>query len=96
MHDLLQEMKEIGLRLATQDNRITQDPMFEVRDGGGQRWPKVVTYCLTESAAQAYIDANRHNMKNPTIYATSLYRNYEMIAIRKFLMELAKEEVPHV
>lgn len=45
-----------------------------------------VTGCFTEEGAKEYIRINGHNLKEPRIYAKSLYRNAEMIAIRKRLM----------
>jgi hypothetical protein len=130
----------IGERIATQNNRITAEPLFVVfqkrriygmtleaagdnfiwvdannnyaeaderqtrilermdlrgRDTGS--WERLgyvdvdrfVTACFTEAAAQAYIDANRHNLHEPFIYAESLYRNREMIAVRHALLDAA-------
>lgn len=46
-----------------------------------------VTPCLTEAGAQAYIEVNGHNLKDPRIYVTSGWRNAEWIALRAFFME---------
>jgi hypothetical protein len=46
-----------------------------------------VTVCFTARAAEAYIEANRHNLRNPRVYVDSAYRNAEIQAIRKFLMQ---------
>jgi hypothetical protein len=40
----------------------------------------------TRRAANRYLEANKHNLCDPRIYVDSLYRNKEMIAIRKVLM----------
>lgn len=44
-----------------------------------------VTVCFTEQACKDFIAANGHNLNEPRIYASSAYRNREMIAIREFL-----------
>lgn len=44
-----------------------------------------VTVCFTEQACKDYIAANGHNLNEPRIYASSAYRNHEMIAIREIL-----------
>ncbi len=54
------------------------------------RW-ETVTTCLTEDGAKAYLECNGHNIRSygaPRIYAESLYRNHEMIALREWLMTL--------
>jgi hypothetical protein len=48
---------------------------------------KFVTCCFTEQGAQRYLDGNKHNLRDPHIYVTSLYRNREMLAIREMLMK---------
>lgn len=45
-----------------------------------------VTACFTQGGAEDYLAANGHNLRNPHIYASSLYRNQEMIAVREALM----------
>lgn len=44
-----------------------------------------VTACFTEQACKDYIAENSHNLNEPRIYAATLYRNREMIAVREFL-----------
>ena len=41
---------------------------------------------FTERAAKEHIRINGHNLKNPYVYATSLWRCEEMKHIREFLM----------
>lgn len=132
-------LSAIGERIATQDNRITAEPLFVVfakqriygmdtaycdniawiyEDECVEVEPKkaralhatycrtctvppgylrtgyvdvdrFVTACFTETAAQDYIDANRHRLERPFIYAASLYRNHEMIAVRHSLLAAA-------
>ncbi len=52
-----------------------------------ERWEFVQAF-FTEAAAQRYIDGNKHNLGETGIYAYSAYRNYEWIAVRKFLKGL--------
>lgn len=49
-----------------------------------------VTTCFTREQAQRYIDENRHNLKNPSIYVESFNRNPEMLAVRELLICLAE------
>lgn len=51
---------------------------------------RFVTACFTEAGAQAYIDGNRHNLHKPFIYAASLYRNREMIEVRRMLLDAGR------
>lgn len=62
-------------------------------DGDCTSWERVpviefdefVTACFTEEGCRNYITKNRHNLNKPFIYASSLYRNDEMISIMNFL-----------
>lgn len=44
-----------------------------------------VTACFTEQGAKDYMQINGHNLKRPHIYAASLFRNREMIELRKWI-----------
>ncbi|MCW2242304.1 hypothetical protein [Azospirillum canadense] len=76
-------------------HRILERMHERGRDTG--RWERVgyvdtdefVTACFTEVGAQAYIDANGHNLHQPFIFVTSLYRNDEMIALRHLMLNAA-------
>ena len=88
-------LREIQRRLLTQDNRMTEAPIFLVRSQRSNRGkPEFVTACFTETAAQEFIHADGHNHKNPHIYADSGYRNVEWKNARRFFMDvqLPKEE----
>jgi hypothetical protein len=120
------DLSKVTERLNTQDNRVTQDPLFcaqeRVKDVGydrmyaegtdwinmesgdyeetephaegakeiGYKWRwKTVMVSFTEGACKDYLMANGHHHIGETrIYAMSLWRCSEMIAIRKYLMEL--------
>ena len=45
-----------------------------------------VTACFTEQGCKDFLEIQGHNLRKPFIYATSLYRNREMIALREALM----------
>jgi len=47
---------------------------------------RFVTACLTQKAAKDFIERNSHRLRKPFVYAESLHRNDEMIAIRNHLM----------
>lgn len=55
-----------------------------------------VTACFTEQAAKDYIEANAHNLNKPHVFANSLYRNKEMIAIRDAMMAPIDPDAPTV
>ena len=55
------------------------------------------TACFTEQGCKDYLAVNGHNLRKPFICAHSLYRNREMLELRKMLMakpvtEATKEE----
>jgi hypothetical protein len=54
-----------------------------------------VTACFTEQSCKDYIEANKHNLEKPFIYAASLYRNSEMIGLREFLLTKAESNITH-
>lgn len=47
-----------------------------------------VTACLTREGAAGYIARNGHNLRRPFLFVAGLYRNEEMISLRKYLMML--------
>jgi hypothetical protein len=127
------ELRAIGERLRTQDNRITQDPIFQVQvkeriygldsscsddfvwrdddyndveipeDADPDEPPdgvtviyyttiwRVVKEAFTEEGCKEHLRLNGHNYRGydeVRIYADSLYRCPEMIAIRNALIAL--------
>lgn len=48
--------------------------------------PQFETACLTRAGADAYLEANGHNLNQPYIYVHSLYRNDEMIGLREYVL----------
>lgn len=49
---------------------------------------------FTAKACQDHIDANHYHYKNPTVYGICSWRNPEMQAVQKHLIETAGEKVP--
>lgn len=49
--------------------------------------PVFQTACLTRAGADAYLEANGHNLNQPYIYVHSLCRNDEMIGLRDYLIK---------
>lgn len=44
------------------------------------------TACFTEQGCKDFLEIQGHNLRKPFIYATSLFRNREMTALREALM----------
>lgn len=44
------------------------------------------TACFTEQGCKDFLEIQGHNLRKPFIYATSLFRNWEMIALREALL----------
>ena len=67
------------------------DVEYEIDDYGNKESfievDEFVNAHFTEKAAQDHIDLNGHNLKKPFIYVTSLFRCYEMINIRNYLVQ---------
>lgn len=53
-----------------------------------------VTACLTRKGAQSYIDRNGHNLRQPFVYVRGLYRNEEVLALRRYLLAEFPEPKP--
>lgn len=51
---------------------------------------------FTQTAADRYIEENRHRMEDPRVYVDSAYRNKEWIAIRKWLAEAVPQQCTRV
>lgn len=50
------------------------------------------TACFTEQGCKDYLAVNGHNLRKPFTYAHSLFRNREMLELRKMLMAEPKEK----
>lgn len=69
------------------------DEITLTTDDGTEIWQRAaikavdefVTACFTEAGAKAYLENNGHNLRQPFIYVTSLYRNEEMKQLRDWL-----------
>jgi len=48
--------------------------------------PRFSQAFLTRKGAENYIESNGHNLTDPYIYVNSMWRNEEMINIRKYFM----------
>lgn len=71
---------------------------IEVPDGWDKvgyrdRWEFVQPF-FTKHAAEAYIEANRHNLTDPRTYVYSGYRNHEWEAVRQLLLRSHVREQP--
>jgi hypothetical protein len=71
-------------------NRMAHSRVFSV-PAGWVRVPYIeftqnIQPFFTEVGAQAYIDANRHNLHSPSIYVASAWRNLEWRALREYLI----------
>lgn len=53
------------------------------------------TACFTEQGCKDFLEIQGHNLCKPFIYATSLFRNREMIALREALMAGQLTAVEH-
>ncbi|MGP9557527.1 hypothetical protein [Psychrobacter sp. AOP7-A1-24] len=49
--------------------------------------PQFETACLTRAGADAYLEANGHNLNQPYIHVHSLNRNDEMIGLREHVID---------
>ena len=85
-----QELDAIAIDYDAAGNKLFQ---HEVVDDDGVSWEAVyyvdhwefVTCCLTQKAAEAYIQANRHNLTEPRVYVESAHRNQEWASIRELV-----------
>ena len=131
------DLKNIAKEISTQDNRITENPLFCVfqkeriyglTDDYSDTWEwcnsdsqcscepdeqcegshdgceqcyyverdRFINAHFTEKSANHYIKIDGHNLTKPFTYVTSLWRCYEMIDIRNFLMSGGKFDVDKI
>lgn len=84
--DEVTDEKEIEALEENERNDVKNPDHYKV--GYLDRW-EYVTGCFTEQACKDYIATNSHRHKGELrIYADSLYRNPEMIAVRNALLAL--------
>lgn len=62
-----------------------EEPEGFTRTAYQDRWEAESVF-FTEDAANAYIEANRHNLTEPRVYVASGYRNQEWQLVREFLL----------
>lgn len=63
------------------------------RVGVAHHW-EFVTCCLTEDGANAYLEANGHNLGETRVCVRSAWRNEEMQAVQSLVSEQADRQVP--
>ncbi len=51
--------------------------------------PYVVNAHLTDEGAKLFIEQNKHNLNKPYTYANSFYRCWDMIDLRKFIIDFS-------
>lgn len=79
--EALNFLATLGEHIATQDCRATSDCIYQVRDGDNKTLHGA--HFLTQSAADDYIERNRHNLGDGCyVYVDSGYRNPEWQALR--------------
>ena len=75
-------MINIKHELETQDNRMTEEPMFVVFSmGGGIR--VFIEAFFTQKGADLFIKMNSHDLCDPFVFVKSGYNNPEWIEARK-------------
>lgn len=98
--------EETAARLNTMRNDIDDDYFMDNEitltdeDEGDEEWrylaikdvDEFVTACFTEHGCKEYLKANGHNLRRPFTYVFSGNRNAEFIALRKLMMDTAKQE----
>jgi hypothetical protein len=99
---IVEPLLPIARLVATQDNRITAGPIFNVEEWRGIKGWVAVQPFFTEAGAQRFLDINGHNLaggrgfihakKPPRIYAEGSFRNEEWRAVRAALLALAALE----
>ena len=83
---------------------LSEDELLEMMQRDRQHFDKVYTKTIdifkqaffTSKSAHEYLESNKHHFKDPFIYCDSLWRNYEMQAIREALMKNAFIKVGEV
>lgn len=77
--------------LEAQYRSTYKEPEGFRRVGYVEEW-QFVTGCFTAKAAEEFIERNKHrHNRDLRVYAETLYRNHEMIAIRNALICMAAE-----
>ena len=93
LQDFLKEREEGDKDLDVEDDEAVDEALGLDKTAYVDQWEPVQSF-FTERGADAYIQANRHNLKEPRVYVDSAYRNPEWQAIRRYLMALAQDPEP--
>jgi hypothetical protein len=79
--------RAVAHELATQDNRITSEPIFMVQERVRGRWENRQPF-LTLKAAEAFRASEAHNHGETRVYVESGCRNPEWQLIRRIMGKL--------
>lgn len=75
-----------GLRYREDEIELGDEDRTEWRRLAIKEADQFVTACFTEAGASAYLKRDGHNLNQPFIFVTSLYRNEEMRQLRDWLL----------
>jgi hypothetical protein len=89
--DVPRHILELAERLRTQDNLCTEHPMWNVQVKGKLGQWITVKSALTRKGIDEYLAIDGHNLKGHRVWVDGMYRCFEMIALREWLMTLKEE-----
>lgn len=92
---LLERIKAISDEMAVQDNRITQMPMWVIREKGtpsGDDYGAVMFF--TGKAAEHHIEVNAHHYEHPYAYVRSAHDNSELMNVVHLLLLAGGHDIP--
>lgn len=89
---LLGRIQKMSDEMATQDNRITNMPMWTIKDGDREDYGAIMFF--TGRAAEEHIDENNHHYHNPHSYVRSAHDNKELLDVVHLLLLAGGNDIP--
>lgn len=91
---LLNRIKAMSNEIATQDNRITQMPMWTIKDGGRGSYDDYgAVMFFTGKAAEEHLVTDAHHYENPHTYVRSAHNNPELLDVVHLLLLAGKNDI---
>ena len=91
---LLVRIKRMSDNMATQDNRITQMPMWTIMDMGKESKDYGAVMFFTQVAAEHHLVTDSHHYDDAHTYVRSAHNNPELKDVVHLLLLAGKNDIP--
>lgn len=91
---LLKRIQQMSDNMATQDNRITQMPMWTIVENGTEGRDYGAVMFFTQKAAETHLKVDSHHYDDAYTYVRSAHANPELMDVVHLLLLAGKNDIP--